>query len=250
MLELFEVGFDIILHWTQNTEILGIHVRPPKVATSGWILWASPQRRQWCWWEDAQSNHRRRPPSVAHSHGCQIYLDLFIFSRLLFWLPISIIDHRTCLFEWHTRAPVILAFSLLLLSVSYLCKQPLELWGLISNLQFFAHRSGLHRCSEPALPPPGEPFLSFTTIFLLLLLVRLLPVKHLGCAALELVPIEPAQHWEYLRFVEIVVSILLRFPTWGMLQCNIVTWSHLMLRHLTWTETGKPCRWRWGKVET
>ena len=23
-----------------------------------------------------------------------------------------------------------------------------------------------------------------------------------------------------------------------------------MLRHLTWTETGKPCRWRWGKVGT
>ena len=180
--------------------------------------------------------------------------DLFrfiYFQSASLLLPISIIDHRTCLFEWHTRAPVILAFSLLLLSASYLCKQPLELWALISNYQFFAHRSGLHRGSEPALPPPEEPILSFTTIFLLLLLLaRLLPVKHLGCAALELVPIEPAQHWEYLRFVEIVVSILLRFPTWGMLQCNIVTWSHLMLTHLTWTETGKPCRWQWGKVET
>ena len=70
------------------------------MATSGWILSASPQRRQWCWWEDAQSNHRRRPPSVVHSHGCQIYLDLFIFSRLLFWLPISIYNWSSHLSLW------------------------------------------------------------------------------------------------------------------------------------------------------
>ena len=129
MLELFEVGFDIILQSALDSKYRNSW-HPCQTTQSGYI-WLNPLSFSSTPTMMLVGRCPKQPsPQTSLCRTFPRLSDLFrfiYFQSASFLLPISIIDHRTCPFEWHTRAPVILAFSLLLLSASYLCKQPLEL---------------------------------------------------------------------------------------------------------------------------
>ena len=177
-----------------------------RLVTSGWILWASAQHQQRGLWEDARSILPRTPLSVSPSHDCNMFHPLIFLSleknafNMNWSRPISFSCAPRCLKPW----PSCCCCCSSLAGADNLpkCKHMTQNTTSVYNILFLisaAHRSALHRHSQPPLPSPWQSLsLAAGLILLILNLLGCSAVKQLSGASLELVPIIPAHFFGIL----------------------------------------------------